>query len=303
VYPNLFRFPEWVPLLGGEFVTTFGLMMFLSFVVGGLLIRAELERKGHDPDKAWDFVFMAVIGGIVGAKMYYVLLNYERLMAAPAELIFSRGGMVWYGGFLGATALVVWEVKRSKLPIGQMADAIGPALAAGYAVGRMGCFLVGDDWGRPTALPWGIRFPQGTPPTTVAVIEREFGIQVDPALIARFGDVLPVHPTQLYEVAISTLIFLVLWKIRDHRRQAGWIFALWLALAGAERFFVEIFRAKDDRFIGPLTVAQVISIGLIVVGAIMAARLSARAPAEPQKAAAPKARADGAKRRSARKAR
>jgi phosphatidylglycerol:prolipoprotein diacylglycerol transferase len=300
VYPNLFRFPEWVPLLGGEPVTTFGLMMFLSFVVGGLLIRAELERKGHDPDKAWDFVFMAVIGGIVGAKLYYVLLNYPRLIEDPMSQIFSRGGMVWYGGFFGATALVVWEVKRSKLPIGQMADAIGPALAAGYAVGRMGCFLVGDDYGRPTALPWGVRFPQGAPPTTVGNIERQFGIQVDPELVARFGDVLPVHPTQLYEVAISTLIFLVLWKMRDHRRQAGWIFALWLALAGAERFFVEIFRAKDDRFLGPLTIAQVISIGLILVGTTLAIRLSEKGAAEPQPQ---KARAEPPKRRSAKKAR
>src|SRR5690606_26698447 len=149
----------------------------------------------------------------------------------PAGLIFSRGGMVWYGGFLGATALVYWEIRRSKLPLGVMADSIAPALAIAYAVGRMGCFLVGDDWGRPTTLPWGIRFPNGTPPTTVQVIEREFGIQVDPEMVARYGEVLPVHPTQLYEVALSTLIFFALWRLRGRQYQAGWLFALWLVLA------------------------------------------------------------------------
>jgi len=280
LYPNLFRFPEWLPLLGGEYVTSFGVMMFFSFLVAGLIGKAEMERKGFDGEKIWDMVFMAVIGGIVGAKLYYVLLNWPQLVADPLRMIFSRGGMVFYGGFLGATALVVWEVKRSKLPVRQMADVTAPALVLAYAVGRIGCFLVGDDWGRPTDLPWGIRFPQGTPPTSVAVIEREFGIQVDPELVERFGQVVPVHPTQLYEVALSTLIFLLLWRLRKHDRQPGWLFMVWLALAGAERFLVEFFRAKDDRLLGPFTIAQLISLVLLGIGTWWALRLSARvAPA------------------------
>jgi phosphatidylglycerol:prolipoprotein diacylglycerol transferase len=287
VYPNLFRFPEWVPVLGGEYVTTFGLMMFLSFVVAGVVTRKEMERRGLEGEKAWDLVFMAVVGGIVGAKAYYVLLNYPRLAQDPMGLIFSRGGMVWYGGFLLAAALVAWEIRRSKLPFGQLADCVAPALAIAYAVGRMGCFLVGDDWGRPTALPWGIRFPEGTPPTTVAVLEREYGIQVDPALIQQFGDVVPVHPTQLYEIAMSTIIFLVLWRLRKHPWQAGWLFALWLMLAGAERFLVEFFRVKDDRFFGPLSLAQLISIGLIGVGAYFLQKLAKKgAPAPARRAKA-----------------
>jgi phosphatidylglycerol:prolipoprotein diacylglycerol transferase len=272
MYPNLFRFPEGFPFVGGEYVTSFGVMMFLSFIVGGMVIRSELEREGHDGELAWDFVFWGVIGGIVGAKGYYVLLNADRLQAEGLSFVFSRGGMVWYGGFLLATALVVRAAMRSPVPLGKVADYVAPALAIGYAVGRMGCLLVGDDWGRPTDSWVGMAFPNGMPPTTVQNIEA-FGIAVDPALIETYGNVIPVHPTQIYEIVLSTLIFLFLWKIRRHDHVAGWLFMVWLSLAGAERFVVEVFRAKDDRFFGVLTLAQVISIGLIVVGTVWAARL------------------------------
>jgi phosphatidylglycerol:prolipoprotein diacylglycerol transferase len=284
MYPILFRLPEWFPLLGGQPITSFGMFMLLAFVTGGYACRAELARMGHDPEKAWDFVFMAVIGGILGAKIYYVLLNWPRLMEDPASLIFSRGGLVWYGGFLGATALIVWEIRRSKLPLGQMADALAAPLAIAYAVGRIGCFMVGDDWGRPTDAWVGIRFPEGTPPTTVSEIQGQFGITVDPALVERYGQVVPVHPTQLYEVAMSTLIFLFLWRIHGHRHRPGWLFMVWLALAGVERFVVEFFRAKDDRFIGMFTLAQMISLAIVAVGLVGMVRL--RGAPERERAAA-----------------
>ena len=163
MYPIFFRLPSWLPFMGGEPITSFGVFMFLSFLTGGMLLRSEMERAGHDPDRAWDLVFMAVLGGVIGAKAYYVLLNYEALLANPLSAIFSRGGMVWYGGFTGAILLIVVEIKRRSLPLGQIADLCSPTLAIGYAVGRMGCFLVGDDYGRPTGSWVGIRFPNGTP--------------------------------------------------------------------------------------------------------------------------------------------
>jgi phosphatidylglycerol---prolipoprotein diacylglyceryl transferase len=285
MYPVLFEFPAWVPVLGGEPVTSFGVMMFLAFLTGGFVVRKELDRMGYPGDKAWDFVFMAVVGGIVGAKLYYVLLNYDRLAIEGWSFVFSRGGMVWYGGFLAAAALVIFEARRSPIPVPRVADAAAPALAIAYAVGRIGCFLVGDDWGRPTDSWVGIRFPEGMPPTRVDIIEQQFGIAVDPALIEKYGDIVPVHPTQLYEVAMSTLIFLVLWRLRGHRHGAGWLFMLWLALAGVERFVVEIFRAKDDRFFGVLTLAQMISLALVAVGLWGVARLGKEAPAERAKPA------------------
>jgi phosphatidylglycerol:prolipoprotein diacylglycerol transferase len=266
MYPVFFELPSWFPILGGQPITSFGVFMLLAFLTAGYVLRAELRRVGEEPDKAWDFVFMAVIGGIVGAKGYYVLLNYPQLMSDPAGLIFSRGGLVWYGGFLLATALVIREIRKQGMSVPATADLMAPALALAYAVGRIGCFLVGDDWGRPTDSWLGVRFPRGAPATTVQNIEQMFGITVDPELIERYGQVVPVHPTQLYEVALSTLIFFVLWRLRDHRHAKGWLFSLWLVLAGLERFGIEFLRAKDDRFFGMLTLAQVISLAIVAFG-------------------------------------
>ena len=266
MYPIFFRLPNWLPFMGGAPITSFGVFMFLSFLTGGILLRSEMERTGHDPERAWDLVFMAVLGGVIGAKAYYVLLNYESLLADPVSAIFSRGGMVWYGGFAGALLLIVFEIRRRALPLREIADLCSPTLAIGYAVGRMGCFLVGDDYGRPTDSWVGISFPRGTPPTRVDVFESYFNVEVDPAIIERFGQVVPVHPTQLYEIAMASIIFLVLWKLRVHKHGAGWLWWICLTLLSAERFLVEFVRVKDDRFLGPLTLAQSIAVTLALVG-------------------------------------
>ena len=276
MFPILFEFPDWFPVLGGQPVTSFGLMMLLAFLSAGLVHRSETKRLGGDPNTTWDLLFMAVLGGILVAKLYYILLNFPQLLRDPAGLIFARGGLVWYGGFLGGLAAVVWQIRRSGLDLPRQADMIAPGLAVAYSVGRIGCFLVGDDWGRPTGSWVGIAFPQGAPPTRVDIIERQFGIEVDPELVARFGEIVPVHPTQLYEVGLSFLIFVLLWSLRKQNRPSGWLFMLWLSLAGIERFIVEFFRAKDDRFFGVLTLAQAISLLLVVVGVVGAARLLRR---------------------------
>lgn len=266
MHPIFFTLPDWIPGLGGAPITSFGVFMFLAFLVGGYLLRAEMGRVGLERDKAWDILFMTVVGGVLGAKIYYVLLNWPQLVADPVGMIFSRGGMVWYGGLIGAAILILWEVRRSSLPQHTMMNITAAPLALAYAVGRIGCFMVGDDYGRPTDSWVGIRFPQGTPPTTVNALESQFGITVDPALVEQFGQVVPVHPTQLYEIAMSVLIFLILWKMRGHRHGGGWLWWVWMILAGGERFIVEFVRVKDDRFLGPLTIAQVISVGIIAWG-------------------------------------
>ena len=274
MYPILFRFPEWLPILGGEPVTSFGVMLFFAFLSAGYLLRAQMSEVGIDPDRAWDLVFAAVIGGIVGAKLYYVFLNFPRLIENP-RFLFARGGLVWYGGFLVATVLVLYQMKRMRLPVRQTLDLTAPCMAVAYAVGRFGCFLVGDDYGRPTASWLGIRFPQGSPPSSVDNLAR-FGIEVDPALMERYGQIVPVHPTQLYEIAMALLIFAVVWRLRKNDHAPGWLFTVWLTLASAARFLVEFVRAKDDRFLGSLTVAQVISLLLIAAAMAAMGRLSSR---------------------------
>jgi phosphatidylglycerol:prolipoprotein diacylglycerol transferase len=257
-------------------------MMLLAFIAAGSVHRVQMKEAGADADVTWDLLFMAIVGGIIGAKLYYLFLNFPRLVEDPSSLIFARGGLVWYGGFVGGLLLVVWQIRRSGLHLPTQADLVAPGLALAYAVGRIGCFLVGDDWGRPTGSWVGIRFPEGSPPTRVDIIEQDFGIQVDPELIARFGEIVPVHPTQLYEVGLSFLIFLLLWRLRKHLHLKGWLFMAWLALAGAERFLVEFFRAKDDRFFGFLTLAQVISLVLVLVGLAGMAKLrGSKGPSEP----------------------
>lgn len=256
--------------------------MVLAFLASGTVLRAEMERKELGPEVSWDIIFMAALGGILGARIYYILLNFPDLLADPVGAIFSRAGLVWYGGFLGGVGAVIWFIRRRGLPLPSMADAAAPGLALGYGVGRIGCFLVGDDWGRPTASWVGIRFPHGAPPTRVDIIETQFGIRVDPELVARFGDVVPVHPTQLYEVGISLAVFALLWSLRNEARAPGWIFMVWLALAGAERFLIEFFRAKDDRFFGFLTLAQLISLALVATGVLGAKRLGRHSDSPPE---------------------
>lgn len=274
MYPELITLD--LPVLGTVTITSFGVMMALSFLTGFWIVRIELLRKGMDEELAGDVLMGAIIGGIVGAKVYYVLLNWPQTIQDPFGMLFSRAGLVWYGGFIGGAIGVSLAIHRRKAPIPVLADICAPALALAYAVGRMGCFLVGDDYGRPTDSWVGIAFPNGSPPSTAGNLRRMFGVTI-PESVPDTA-VLAVHPTQLYEIGMSLLIFAILWRLRRNPWKAGRLFSLWLALAGLERLIVEFFRAKDDRFFGFLTLAQLISIGLIVFGTWLFVRLG---PAEP----------------------
>ena len=274
MYPELITLD--LPVLGTITITSFGVMMALSFLTGFWIVRLELLRKGMDEELAGDVLMGAIIGGIVGAKVYYVILNWPQTVQDPFGMLFSRAGLVWYGGFIGGAIGVALAIHRRKAPVPVLADVCAPALAFAYAVGRMGCFLVGDDYGRPTDSWVGIAFPKGSPPSTAGNLRRMFGVSI-PESVPDTA-VLAVHPTQLYEIGMSLLIFAILWRLRREPWKAGRLFSLWLALAGLERLIVEFFRAKDDRFFGFLTLAQLISIGLIVLGSWLFVRLG---PAEP----------------------
>ncbi len=249
--------------LGPLEVTGYGIMMMVGFLAGGWLVSLELKRRGFREEYSADMVVAAVVGGVIGAKLWYVALTQD--MGA----LFSRGGMVWYGGVIGGALAVILNGWRLRVPLRWTMQLGAPALAAAYALGRIGCFLVNDDYGRPTDLPWAMKFPQGYPPSTAANL-REFGIDV-PASVDP-TTVLAVHPTQLYETAIMLVAFFFLWKWRRLDRPAGWLFGAYLVWAGVERFIIEIFRAKDDRFLGPFTIAQLTSVVLVLIGITLVAK-------------------------------
>jgi phosphatidylglycerol---prolipoprotein diacylglyceryl transferase len=249
--------------LGPLEVTGYGLMLMVAFLMGGWLIARQLRESELREEYAADMVAAAVIGGIIGAKLWYVALTGD-----PGALL-SRGGLVWYGGFIGGALAVMLNGWRLKVPLRWTMQVAAPALAAAYALGRVGCFLVNDDYGRPTDLPWAVRFPQGLPPSTAGNLHQLFGVPVphgtDPS------KVMAVHPTQLYEVAAMLLAFGILWALRKREYPVGWLFGLYLVFAGTERFLVEIVRAKDDRFLGPFTLAQLTSVILVAIGLTLVA--------------------------------
>jgi phosphatidylglycerol:prolipoprotein diacylglycerol transferase len=247
--------------LGPIEITGYGLMLMVAFLMGGWLIARQLREAKLKEDYAADMVAAAVIGGIIGAKLWYVALTGD------PDALFSRGGLVWYGGFIGGALAVILNSWRLRVPIRWTMQLAAPALAAAYALGRVGCFLVNDDYGRPSDLPWAVKFPEGLPPSTAENLKNLFGIPipagVDPATV------LAVHPTQIYEVVAMLLAFGVLWSLRKSGRPVGWLFGLYLVFAGVERFLVEILRAKDDRFLGPFTVAQLTSAIIVVIGLVI----------------------------------
>jgi len=260
--------------IGNFEITTFGLMMFLAFVTAGWVLTRQFRKHGLDDDLASTMVMAAALGGIAGAKIYYAILFHDW------HLLLDRAGLVWYGGLIGGFLACSGLILAKKVDYLTVTDAAAPALAIGYALGRIGCFLVGDDYGRPTDSWVGIAFPKGSPPTTAAAL-REFGVTVDPSTPP--DQILRVHPTQLYESASAFVMFAILIWASNKPHRKGRVFGLFLILMGIERFLVEIVRAKDDRFLGPFTIAQLISVILVIAGTCLAV-YAGRRHGEPQAA-------------------
>jgi phosphatidylglycerol---prolipoprotein diacylglyceryl transferase len=241
--------------------TGFGLAILLTFVIAQIISQHELDRRGHDGSVMGDLVFAAVVGGLLGAKIYYAILMRDFSSLA------SRAGFVFWGGLIGGILATAFAMHRKKLSFARISDVAGIALGAAYSIGRTGCWAVGDDYGRPWNGFLATTFPEGAPPSTVGNMSRMFGVHFPPG--TPDGQVIAVHPTQLYEVTLGFVMFLILWRFRDHKHAEGWLFGFYCVLAGIERFTIEFFRAKDDRFFaGGLTAAQLFAIAFAIGGAI-----------------------------------
>ena len=250
--------------LGPLTLTGFGLAVLLGFVIAQIITQRELARRGHhvESQTAPDLVFASVLGMLVGGKLYYVMV----ITRDWSDLI-SRAGFVFWGGLIGGVLFNWLYITRRKLSFARMSDVASIAIAAGYSVGRTGCWAVGDDYGRPWNSRFAVAFPEGAPPSTAGIMNRMFGTPIPAG--ATPETVLAVHPTQLYETGMAFFMFYVLWRLRDHKHAEGWLFGVYCVLAGLERFVVEFYRAKDDRFFGPLTAAQVIGLAIAAAGVVV----------------------------------
>jgi phosphatidylglycerol---prolipoprotein diacylglyceryl transferase len=230
----------------GVSIKTFGVVFAIGFLVCGALIARRLRELGKPVDWAYEIVFSALLGGVIGSRAYFVIQNYSQVKHDLVGSIFSGSGLVWYGGVLGgAIGVVVWMRWRGALEL-VMFDMCATALTLGYAIGRIGCQVSGDgDYGIRSKLPWAMGYPHGTVPTPPGVT---------------------VQPTPIYETVSMGLLALWLWHIRDSVRP-GVVFALYLLLGGAERFLVEFIRRNKEVFAG-LTAPQLESIVLMVLGAV-----------------------------------
>src|SRR5258706_8225041 len=237
MYPTLFR-------IGNFDITSFGVLVAIGALVGLWVFGRELQRSGL-PASAGDAAMAGVFGGLLGAKLLWVA---EHLGEEPfSDLLFSRGGMSWFGGLAGGVGTALIVMWRQRLPIIRTLAAATPALAVGHAIGRIGCFLVGDDYGRPSDLPWAVAVPEGLPPTDVRV-----------------------HPTQLYGMFALFIVAWLLIRWRRRRVPDAIVLGRYLVLAGSIRFAIEFIRV-NVRVLGPLTLAHLVSLALVIIGAAMLA--------------------------------
>jgi phosphatidylglycerol:prolipoprotein diacylglycerol transferase len=230
--------------IGPITLQTFGIMFALAFVAAGALVARRLKESGKPVDWAYELVFAALVGGIVGARLDFIIENYDSVEDDLLGNIFSGAGLVWYGGAIGgAIGVVLWARFRRMLNL-TLLDICAPSLAIGYAIGRIGCQVSGDgDYGIPWDGPWAMAYPNGTVPTDVTV-----------------------HPTPIYETLAMGLVAYALWRLRFSFRP-GLLFALYLVLAGIERFLIEFIRRNDDVVLG-LTQAQLLSVAMILAGGV-----------------------------------
>ena len=209
---------------------SFGLMAALALIVPGItIVRPLVRRRGVPAEFAYELIIAAGVGGFVFARIYYLIENYALIKADFWGAAFGGIGFTWYGGLIGGFLGVVgWTLIR-RYPLDVIANAMAPATAFGYLIGRIGCQLAGDgDYGKVSTLPWAMGYPNGTVPTPPGV---------------------EVHPTPIYEIIAMAFVVWILWRLATRYDKSGWwTFGWFLVLSGIERFLVEFVRINPVWF-------------------------------------------------------
>ncbi|HEX9563325.1 MAG TPA: prolipoprotein diacylglyceryl transferase family protein [Gemmatimonadaceae bacterium] len=250
--------------IAGHPVRSQGLLYVLAVIVAGVYAYRVARRNGWDSERVLPGLALVVAAAYLGARLHGALNNWQVVVADPVRGLLHPGDLSFFGGLASGSAVLVAFLWRARLPMGAVADALSPIAPVIYAVFRLGCFLNGDDYGSPTELPWGMSFPEGSPPTT----ER-------------------VHPTQLYEMLLMAPVFLWLRsRIRSDHSAGSVAFELCI-LMGAERIAVEVWRSGFGRS-GPghLVTSQWLALVLAAVGVAGRWWLSKR-PADDRRRAGP----------------
>ncbi len=277
-------------ILDGELrlpLHTYGLLIASAFLVGIWLAQREARRRGQDAERIADLAFWVLVAALVGSRVYFVLVNWDDYFGAnalamtpfgriPRLFAFWEGGLVFYGGFIGAALTAWWYMRRAGMPFLAHADTLIPSVAFGHFLGRLGCFSAGCCWGGVAHghLPWAARFP----PASLAY--QTFANRADPTefLTSDRATTLPLHPVQLYESFGELGLFLLLvLVVRPRKTFHGQVLATWLLAYAVLRTTVEFFRADVERgVIRGLGVGQWTSIAIFAVGASIWAKARAR---------------------------
>ncbi|MGA9115293.1 MAG: prolipoprotein diacylglyceryl transferase, partial [Bacteroidota bacterium] len=237
-------------------VYSYGLMLGVAFLTGGLILSRELARKKMDPGMGSTITLLAAVFGISGAKVLYLLEHAAEFAADPWGMAFSPGGLTWYGGFLTALTAVSVYVRSRRISFLRVWDCLGVALILAYGIGRLGCHLSGDgDYGFPTDLPWGTNYENGT-------VKPSRAFAAFPSVAAAYPggvvpDDTPLHPTPVYETLAGAAGFLLLWHLRTRPAPDGALFMIYVMLSSVFRFLVEFLRL-NPRIACGLSAAQVI---------------------------------------------
>ena len=257
MYPELFN-------IGPLTIYSYGMMLAVGFIAASYVFTAELRRKRIDHNIGGNVTLLAVIFGIIGSKIHYIIEHVDRFVADPT-IALSPGGLTFYGGLFLAFAFNYWYIKyKKKIDVLKAMDAVAPALILGYGIARIGCHLAGDgDYGLPTELPWGTDYSPGTYPPSVAFLQLPEVANQFPAGIV--PDTTLLHPTPIYEFLATLVIFTFLWKIRKRTTPDGQLFMIYIAAASLERFLVEFIRI-NPRILFGLSEAQLISVLLLAFG-------------------------------------